>query len=145
MGLVFQKSALPTILHFARVTAAPLPHVCTYLWSIWTFVNVRVSISLSALRATPKFATFAKQCLLSHFWIRIFSGLISRWTILYECKYFNALARCEIYLQTSYSGLLSFYKKVNIFNITFRYSLKLWEHGIYVSAITGKLYWANLA
>ena len=27
MGVVFQKSALPMILHFARVTVAPLPHV----------------------------------------------------------------------------------------------------------------------
>ena len=27
MGVVFQKSTLPTILHFARVVVAPLPHV----------------------------------------------------------------------------------------------------------------------
>ena len=27
MGVVFQKSKLPTILHFARVTVTPLPHV----------------------------------------------------------------------------------------------------------------------
>ena len=38
MGVVFQKSALPTILHFARVRVAPLPHVERHLLFVCLFV-----------------------------------------------------------------------------------------------------------
>ena len=40
MGVVFQKSALPTILHFARVTVAPLPHV-NYLPNLSNFALIK--------------------------------------------------------------------------------------------------------
>ena len=92
----------------------------TYLCNIWTFVKVNVKISLSALRATPKFAILAKQRLLSYFWIKILAGFKSRWIILWECKYLRAFEIWETYLHISYSGLFSFWNK---FDNIFKYCL----------------------